>query len=63
MGAGDSADRPAMENMVKRPDSPQVRFTSAAGLEQTLKDYLLAYNHFILQRAIGHRSPIDALKS
>ncbi|MDR2261729.1 MAG: hypothetical protein LBE06_12545 [Azoarcus sp.] len=48
---------------MKRPDSPQVRFTSAAGLEQTLKDYLLAYNHFILQRAIGHRSPIDALKS
>jgi hypothetical protein len=28
-----------------------------------LKDYLLAYNHFIPQRAIGHRSPIDALAS
>jgi transposase InsO family protein len=41
----------------------QTRFESAAELEQTLKDYLLAYNHFIPQRAIGHRSPIDALKS
>jgi transposase InsO family protein len=41
----------------------QTRFKSAAELEQTLKDYLLAYNHFIPQRAIGHRSPIDALAS
>jgi hypothetical protein len=41
----------------------QTRFKSAAELEQTLKDYLLAYNHFIPQRAIGHRSPIDPLKS
>jgi hypothetical protein len=41
----------------------QTRFKSAAGLEQTLKDYLLAYNHFIPQRAIGHRSPSDALAS
>jgi hypothetical protein len=35
----------------------QTRFASAAELEQTLKDYLLAYNHFLPQRAIGHRSP------
>ncbi|MDR2261704.1 MAG: integrase core domain-containing protein [Azoarcus sp.] len=41
----------------------QTRFESAAELEQTLKDYLLTYNHFIPQRAIGHRSPIDALAS
>ncbi|MDR2092001.1 MAG: hypothetical protein LBP58_01590, partial [Azoarcus sp.] len=31
--------------------------------EQTLTDYLLAYNHFIPQQAIGHRAPIDALES
>jgi transposase InsO family protein len=41
----------------------QTRFASAAELEQTLNDYLLAYNHFIPQQAIGHRSPIDALAS
>jgi hypothetical protein len=41
----------------------QTRFASAAELEQTLTDYLLAYNHFILQQAIGHRAPIDALES
>jgi hypothetical protein len=41
----------------------QTRFASAAELEQTLKDYLLTYNHFIPQRAIGHRSPVDALAS
>jgi hypothetical protein len=41
----------------------QTRFASSAELEQTLKDYLLAYNHFIPQQAIGHQSPIDALAS
>ena len=41
----------------------QTRFASAAELEQTLTDYLLAYNHLIPQQAIGHRSPIDALAS
>jgi hypothetical protein len=41
----------------------QTRFASAAELEQTLKDHLLAYKHFIPQRAIGHQSPIDALAS
>jgi transposase InsO family protein len=42
---------------------PRTRFGSAAELEQTLMDYLLAYNHFIPQQAIGHRSPIEALAS
>jgi hypothetical protein len=41
----------------------QTRFKSAAELEQSLKDYLMAYNHFIPQRAIGHQSPIDAIAS
>jgi hypothetical protein len=41
----------------------QTRFASAAELEQTLNDFSLAYNHFIPQQAIGHRSPIDALAS
>jgi hypothetical protein len=41
----------------------RTRFASAAELEQTLKDYLLAYNHSIPQQAIGHQSPIDALAS
>ncbi|MDR2259545.1 MAG: integrase core domain-containing protein, partial [Azoarcus sp.] len=41
----------------------QTRFKSAAELEQTLKDYLLAYNHFIPQQTIEHQSPIDALAS
>ncbi|MDR2260888.1 MAG: integrase core domain-containing protein, partial [Azoarcus sp.] len=42
---------------------PQTRFKSAAELAQTLKDYLLAYTHYIPHRAFGHRSPIDALAS
>jgi transposase InsO family protein len=41
----------------------QTRFRSAAELEQTLMDYLQAYNQFIPQQAIGYQSPIDALKS
>jgi transposase InsO family protein len=41
----------------------QTRFASAAELEQTLTDYLLAYNPFIPQQAIGHRAPIEALES
>ncbi|MDR1889595.1 MAG: integrase core domain-containing protein, partial [Zoogloeaceae bacterium] len=41
----------------------QTRFRSSAELEQTLMNYLQAYNHFIPQRAIGYQSPIDALKS
>jgi transposase InsO family protein len=41
----------------------QTHFASAAQLEQTLKDYLLVYNHFIPQQAIGHQSPVDALAS
>jgi transposase InsO family protein len=41
----------------------QTRFGSAAELERTLQDYLLAYNHIIPQQAIGHRSPIEALEA
>jgi hypothetical protein len=37
----------------------QTRFASAAQLEQTLKDYLMAYNHFIPQQTIGHQSPVQ----
>jgi transposase InsO family protein len=43
--------------------SAKTRFAGAAELEQTLNDFSLAYNHFIPQQAIGHRSPIDALTS
>jgi hypothetical protein len=41
----------------------QTRFKNRTELEQTLLNYLQAYNHFIPQRAIGYQSPIDALKS
>jgi hypothetical protein len=41
----------------------QICFRTAAELEQTLNDYLLAYNHFTSQQAIGHQSPVDALAS
>lgn len=40
----------------------QTRFSSAAELESTLKLYLQNYNHSIPQRALGHRTPIQALK-
>jgi transposase InsO family protein len=40
----------------------QTRFACAAELEQTLTDYVKAYNHHIPQRNLGHRSPVDALK-
>jgi hypothetical protein len=43
--------------------SKQTRFTSAADLASTLKNYVLDYNHHIPQRAPGHVSPIDALKN
>ena len=41
----------------------QTRFASGAELEATLNNYLFTYNHHIPQRALGHLSPIDALKS
>ena len=38
------------------------RFYSSADLKQTLENYQWAYNHQIPQRALGHVSPIQALK-
>ena len=40
----------------------QTRFASAAELELTLNDYLKTYNHCIPQRALEHKTPIQALK-
>ena len=40
----------------------QTRFSCAAELESTLKLYLSTYNHSIPQRALGHQTPIRALK-
>lgn len=40
----------------------QTRFKSAAELETTLKHDLATYNHRIPQKALDHRSPVQALK-
>lgn len=40
----------------------QTRFASSAELETTLNLYLKTYNHHIPQRALGHLTPIQALK-
>jgi transposase InsO family protein len=40
----------------------QTRFDSRADLETTLLNYLKLYNHHIPQRAIGVKTPIQALK-
>lgn len=40
----------------------QTRFDSRAELETTLQNYLKLYNHHIPQRAIGVKTPIQALK-
>src|SRR5476651_368125 len=40
----------------------QTRFESRADLETTLLNYLKLYNHHIPQRAIGAKTPIQALK-
>jgi transposase InsO family protein len=40
----------------------QTRFGSRAELESTLRNYLKIYNHNIPQRALKHRTPIQALK-
>ena len=40
----------------------QTRFSSAAQLEQTLTEYAKTYNNAIPQRALGHQTPIQALK-
>jgi transposase InsO family protein len=41
----------------------QTRFASAAELQSTLKLYVATYNHSIPQRALHHRTPIQALKT
>ena len=41
----------------------QTRFASAAELDATLAQYLSTYNHLIPQRALKHRSPIQALQT
>lgn len=40
----------------------QTRFASAEELRQTLENYLKLYNHHIPQKALGHTTPIAALK-
>ena len=40
----------------------QTRFESAKQLEDTLMNYLKAYNHHIPQKNIDHQTPIQALK-
>jgi transposase InsO family protein len=40
----------------------QTRFDSQSDLETTLRNYLKLYNHHIPQRAIGSKTPIQALK-
>ncbi len=39
------------------------RFDSSADLKQALENYQWAYNHQIPQRALGHVTPIQALKA
>jgi hypothetical protein len=40
----------------------QTRFASAKELEATLMRYLAAYNHHIPQRALAHRTPVQAIE-
>ncbi|QJE00010.1 IS481 family transposase [Massilia forsythiae] len=40
----------------------QTRFGSAAELESTLRNYVKIYNHCIPQRALDHKTPVQALK-
>jgi hypothetical protein len=40
----------------------QTRFASAKELEVTLMRYLAAYNHHIPQRALAHRTPVQAIE-
>jgi transposase InsO family protein len=59
---------PQTNGMVKRFNGrisellQQTRFDSRADLEATLLNYLKLYNHHIPQRAIGTKTPIQALK-
>lgn len=58
---------PQMNGMVERLNGrisevlQQTRFASAAELASTLQNYLKLYNHHILQRALGHIAPVDAM--
>lgn len=38
------------------------RFDSSGDLKQTLESYMDVYNHHIPQKALGHKTPIQALK-
>jgi hypothetical protein len=40
----------------------QTRFASVKELETTLMRYLAAYNHHIPQRALAHRTPVQAIE-
>ena len=40
----------------------QTRFKSAAEIDATLTSYVHTYNHLIAQRALDHRSPVQALR-
>ncbi|MDR2112864.1 MAG: hypothetical protein LBQ62_07180 [Candidatus Accumulibacter sp.] len=40
----------------------QTRFASAKELETTLMRYLAAYKHHIPQRALAHRTPVQAIE-
>jgi transposase len=40
----------------------QIQFDSQAGLETTMRNFVKLYNHRIPQRAIGNRTPIQALE-
>jgi hypothetical protein len=40
----------------------QTRFRSAADLESTLRNYVKIHNHSIPQRALNHKTPVQALK-
>jgi hypothetical protein len=41
----------------------QTRLTSANHLKDPLPKYNQIYNHHIAQKSLGHRTPIQALKS
>ena len=38
------------------------RFRDAENLEDTIKRYVKLYNHQLLQKALGHVSPVESMK-
>ncbi|MFQ5492204.1 MAG: IS481 family transposase [Phycisphaerae bacterium] len=60
--------RPQTNGMVERFNGrvseilQTTRFDSAGDLQQTLEHYCLVYNHHLPQRALGHRTPVQALQ-